>query len=400
MKRCGLGFGVLLPSVPLLLLLCTPCVCASPHALMNQIDVGDPAASSLTSSLCAFPGGFSLLTETGLLRPFLVSHVSEEGSAAAATVVAAATPVGLSKPSPEGSFPVDADIPVDHAWSQDGQVLVVLCRSTYAAYARELDKTVGSQRRRPCADEHTEEDSSRAEASSGTRPGNTTPSLGLVEAYVGSNAFDGKVVACCLLAASSPTAERRGVGSEGGKRGSGSGSGQTYLIAVGGTSGIECHVLELKRHEESGSEERKCAGKAVEEEAAPTAAAPRATCRPLTSVFQGYLVVALAFSPDSGLMAAAAMTGHVKVWDVAALAAPPPPPPQQPPRQSNNRGIPSRKEPREAARGGRGRGKKKSFDEAFRAIRTQPGRVESSDLPALWGLAVRPGVPACVCIHT
>lgn len=374
-----------------------PFTCTSPPpssppcSPMNQIDVGDPAASSLSSCLCAFPGGFSLLTETGLLRPFLVSDVSQEGSAAEAPVVAAATPVGLSKLPPEGSFPVDADVPVDHAWSQDGQVLVVLRRSSYTAYARELDNSLLSQRRCPSADEHAE-DSSRAEASSRTRPGSAAPSLGLVEAHVGCNAFDGKVVACCLLGEPSATAGRSGVGSGGGKCGSGSGSGsrQTYLIAVGGTSGIECHELELsRRQEESGSGERKRAGNATEDEGKPTGARG-ATCRPLTNAFQGYLVVALAFSPDSGLMAAAAMTGHVKVWDVAALAV------AAPPRQSiSGSGIPARKEPREAARGGRGRGKKKTFDEAFRAIRTRPGRTESSDLPALWGLAVRPGVPLC-----
>lgn len=355
---------------------------------MNKIGVGDPAASSLSSCLCAFPGGVSLLTETGLLRPFLVSNASQEGYAAEATTVAAATPVCLSKPSPEGSFPVGRDVPVDHAWSRGGHVLVVLHRSSFAAYARELDASLLSQRC-PSTDERTG-DSSRAQSSSRTRPGCAAPSLGLVEAYVGSNGFDGKVVACCLLGVSA-TAARSSVCSEGDE--CGSGKRRTYLIAVGGTSGVECHALELElgRREESGSEERKRTrkrGDAAEDESKPTAA-PGVTCRPLTNIFQGYLVVALAFSPDSGLMAAAAMTGHVKVWDVAALAVPPPPPPpRQPPRKSNSSSIPARKGP--AARGGRGGGKKKGFDEAARAMRPRSGRAESSAPPALWGLAVRP----------
>lgn len=364
---------------------------------MNQIDVGDPAASSLSSCLCAFPGGFSLLTETGLLRPFLVSNVPQEGSAAEATVVAAAaTPVRLSTPSPEGSFPAGEDVPVDHAWSQDGQVLVVLRRSGYRAYrraARELGNSPLSQRRPPFADKRGEDSGSRAEDSSRTRPGSAAASLGLAEAYVGSNGFHGKVVACCVLGApSSSAAPRTSVCSEGDKYGSG--SGQTYLIAVGGTHGIECHELELRQREESSSEEGKRAGNAAQREGNAISAPPLATCRPLTNVFQGYLVVALAFSPDSGLMAAAAMTGHVKVWDIAALVVPASPP-QQPSRRPNGRSIPARKYPRESARGGGRGGSKKNggFDEAFRAIRSRPGRAEPSELPALWGLAVRPGVP-------
>lgn len=357
-------------------------------SLMNQIDVGDPAASSLSSCLCAFPGGFSLLTETGLLRPFLVSNASQEGSAAEATVLAAATPVCLSKLSPEGSFPAGADIPVDHAWSRDGHVLVVLRRSSFAAYARDLSSSLRLSQRRLCADECAE-GSNQAGGSSRTRPGSAALSLTLVEAHVGSNGFGGKVVACCLLGASAAAA-RSSACSEGGE--CGIGSGQTYLIAVGGTSGVECHALELRRRGEFGSEERKRTsrgGDATEDEGKPVVA-PGATCRPLTNVFQGYLVVALAFSPDSGLMAAASMTGHVKVWDVAALAAPARPP-QQPSRQSN--GIPARKEPA-AARGG---GKKRGSGEAVRSVGPRPGRNEPSDLSALWGLAVRPaGVLPCV----
>ncbi|CAN0041187.1 unnamed protein product, partial [Ectocarpus fasciculatus] len=102
-------------------------------------------------------------------------------------------------------------------------------------------------------------------------------------------------------------------------------------------------------------------------------------------IFQGYQVVALAFSPDSSLVAAAAMTGHVKVWEVAAVVAAPISPPL-PPQQNN--GPPTKKEP--AAR--RGRVKGKGFDEeALHAMRPSPGQEGHSNLAALWGVAVRCG---------
>ncbi|CAM9732968.1 unnamed protein product, partial [Ectocarpus fasciculatus] len=114
---------------------------------MSQLVVGDPASSSLSSCLCAFPGGFSLLTERGLLRPYLVSGTAAglagttRGSAAstpcpaADEVVVAAAPVRLSEHS--GAFPAGKDVPVDHAWSHDGALVVVLRRSGYTAYWRD-----------------------------------------------------------------------------------------------------------------------------------------------------------------------------------------------------------------------------------------------------------------------
>lgn len=409
-ERCGSGFNEepTPPKKPLERGSCVAlCATFSPCSLMNQIEVGDPAASSLSSCLRAFRGGFSLLTETGLLRPFLVSNVNDVtsqqgGSAAAETpVVAAATPVCLSKPSPGGSFPAGADVPVDHAWSQDGELLVVLRRSSYTAYARELDPSSLPRQRRPSADQGAEDASSRAEASPRTRPDDAAaaaPSLGLVEAHVGSNSlFDGKVVACCMLDPSTAAAGGSVCSGEGSKGGGGS-SGQTYLIAVGGASGVECHALELGRREGfGGSAERERTGDATEDEGKPTTVVPvlalGASCRPLNNVFQGYPVVAVAFSPDSGVMAAAAMTGHVKVWEVDALAAPAPPAQQVARQARSSGGVAARKGP--APRGGRGGGKKKGFDKAFCGTRSRPGRAESSDLPALWGVAVRPGVPVC-----
>lgn len=357
--------------------------------LMNQLGVGDPAASSLSSCLCAFPGGVSLLTETGLLRPFLVPETSnrEEGSAAEAIVAAA--PLRLSEPSPEGTFPIGAEVPVDHAWSQDGRVLVVLRRSSYTAYSRgspaaaetaavtshRLDAAVLSQHHPP-----TDE----PESSVRTSPSRDSPSLGLAEVHTGSNGFEGKVVACCLLGARTgaeaaaatkitiPSVEVR-------KRSSNkSNGGRAYLVAVGGAFGVECHALEFRQcPEEVGTEKRKQASPKERGKGNPTAASA-ATCRPLASIFEGYLVVALAFSQDSGLMAAASMTGHVKVWDVAALVAP------SSPRQSN--GVLAKKE--SAARG-RGGGKKKGLGEALSATRPLPECGRHSDIAPLWDVVVR-----------
>lgn len=359
---------------------------------MNRLSVGEAAASSLSSCLCAFPGGFSLLTETGLLRPFLVP----EGSAARVVV---ATPVHLSEPSPEGTFPAGTDVPVDHAWSQDGNVLVVLRRSSYTAYCRDstaaeaadvphrLDAVLS--RRRPPKGEGIE-GSTGPECSTRTPPSSRdAPSLGLAEVHTGSNGFEGKVVACCLLGsrAGAAAAATKSSISEISKHSNRSSGGRTYLIAVGGAFGVECHTLESRqRPEEVGTEKRKHEsreGRQASPQDGGTPTASAATCRPVTSIFQGYPVVALAFSQDSGLMAAAAMTGHVKVWDVAALVAPPPP------RQSNS--VPARKE--SAARG-RGGGKKKGFDDALSAVRPLPGSGGYSDLAALWGIAVRASVLA------
>ncbi|CAM9724069.1 unnamed protein product [Ectocarpus sp. 6 AP-2014] len=75
------------------------------------------------------------------------------------------------------------------------------------------------------------------------------------------------------------------------------------------------------------------------------------------------------------------MTGHVKVWDVAALVAAPTPPPPPPQR----RNVPTKKEPAAARRG---RGKGRGFDEALDAMRPSPGQEGHSNLAALWSVAL------------
>lgn len=394
-KKCFLVRGVLYPPPAGF----SPAVRAvALHAfLMNQLSVGDPAASSLSSCLCAFPGGVSLLTETGLLRPFLVPETSngEEGSAADAEVIVAA-PLRLSEPSPEGTFPVGADVPVDHAWSQDGNILVVLRRSSYTAYCRDskaeaeaaevtphrLDDAVLSQHRQPTGEGI--EGSTEPESSTRTPPSRRdAPSLGLAEVHTENNGFEGKVVSCCLLgscpreeaaAATKSTISSEESGQHSSNRGSG---GRTYLIAVGGAFGVECYGLEFRQcSEEVGTEKRKQAS--LQDGGTGNLTASATTCRPLASIFEGYPVVALAFSRDSGLMAAASMTGHVKVWDVAALVAPPSS------QQSNNVLV-----KKESVARGRGGGKKKRFGDAPSATRPLPGYGRHSGIAALWGIAVR-----------
>lgn len=377
----------------------TAAVCATAVApdvfLMNHLGVGDPAASSLSSCLCAFPGGFSLLTETGLLRPFLVSETSnrEEGSAAEAIIVAA-TPLRLSlseQPSPtDGTFPAGGDVPIDHAWSQDGHILVVLRRSSYTAYCRDSIEAVAEgtpsrldaggavfSQHRPTTGEGNE-GSTEPESSMRSPPSSTgAPSLGLAEAHTGSNGFEGKVVACCL-----PLGARAGGEAAAAPNGSRSSSGErTYLIAVGGAFGVECHALECRQCPQDVGAEKIKQSSLEDGGAGNQTASSLATCRRLTSIFQGYPVVALAFSQDSRLMAAASMTGHVKVWDVDALAAPPPP-------QQSNSNAPPKKEA--AAARGRGGGKKKGVGNTLlSATRPSAGCGGHSDIAPLWGIAVR-----------
>jgi len=351
---------------------------------MNQVSVGDPAVSSLSSCLCAFPGGFSLLTEAGLLRPFLVSDAAGQGSAAGEAAVVAATAIRLSEPSQEGSFPLGSDTPVDHSWSQDGDVLVVLRRFGYTVYSRRRPSP-RKEERAPNGSSSSGRSSRLEEVPFRDRQSSNAPSLGLVEVHVGSNAFEGKVVACCSLcgpAATAAAATKSGVG------GSGSGSGRAYLIAVGGAFGIECHALAMSQQPEkagAGKEEQEPASPPEDNEGKPAAVAG-ATCRPLANVFRGQLVVAIAFSPDSGLMAAATMSGHVKVWDVPALVVLPPPPPPQPlSRQS--KGLSARKKSAERG-GGRGGGKNRGSEDVLSTIRPRPGQGGYSDVAALWGVAV------------
>lgn len=364
-----------------------------------HIGVGDPAASSLSSCLCSFPGGFSLLTETGQLRPYLVSDTWHAECPPKLPEVVAAAPVDLSPPPQQGLFPVDRDVPVDHAWSRDGRVLVVLRRASFTAFWRSaaacgtaaVASALGGYR-----------DQARDRSSPPAALRDVAPSLGLSQLHTGRNGFFGKVIACCLLGAAAGDAASPTSTAQCGAR-------STYVIAVGGSFGIECHLLEApsepridgnapasrggqqgppstERGNASpvcGSEES-CKGRREEASASETAGNPptaastvtkahgaTATCRPATSLFDGYRVVAIAFSPDSRLIAAAAMTGHVKVWDVGLIAAKslPPPAPRDTRKMSAGR-----------AHGTSGEGS----DDALREMKA-PRRRDG----ALWSVPVR-----------
>lgn len=415
--------------------------------MTQLIGVGEPAASSLSSCLSAFPGGFSLLTETGRLRAYLIGTTFNNGTSTRtsideqeqlqhrqkgsclATAVATA-PVQLNAPPPQGSFPVESDVPVDHTWSQDGQVLVVLRRFGFTVYWRNVRSfytasttpdvcgkgTVFCSGRHQGPTTDTSHDYQRTgdgkrgspttpaaaaareeEIGAGNVSGSDVPLLGLVEMYSGKNGSEGKVVACGLLGADAAgSSNEKGLGAN------------TYLIAVGGAFGVECHALDAlgspprasketsakkgqrqqqgqqqwsrregdtKTARSHGFSERKGEGQGS---SPPTA--PGATCRSLSSLFLGYRVVALAIAPDSGLMAAAAMTGHVKVWDVNLIS-----PVELPPLAH-----PTRKQP--AGRGGRGRGKTIAWDAPSKAPTSTKLSRQEEDFDAaaaVWGVPVR-----------
>lgn len=419
--------------------------------MTQHIGVGDPAASSLSSCLCPFPGGFSLLTETGLLRPYLVAPIVDSSSHAttAFKAVEAATTVQVSTPSRQGSFPVDRDIPVDHAWSRDGRLLVVLRRSSFSAYCRRntaattttttttattattmcgdimLPQTrpAGNGRRRTT----TRAKSPIASPSARTR-GNEAgrPSLDLELVHTGRNGFEGKVVACCSLRPAAAAAPAAAPASSGAQSNSSSNRRHTYLICIGGTFGIERHALDVaeavpaapntstgtstgtssdaelatERHQQPAEENGSPPGLRLRVRGINAKHDPRprgeggkmtatdaelaATCQPLTSLFHGYPVVAIAISPDSGLVAAAAMTGHVRVWEisskilaVAAAAA-------AQAAQAQAAPVPQQqKEP--AGRGRRGKGKRSS--DGGRAMRS-PRPRRGSEEAVLWSVAV------------
>ncbi|CAM9475444.1 unnamed protein product, partial [Discosporangium mesarthrocarpum] len=234
--------------------------------------VGDPAASSLSTCMRPFPGGVSLITESGLLRPFLVGAGSE--------VVTALEPVALGK---EG--------PVDHAWSNDGKVLVILFRSKLSVLTRD-----GFSRTSKGVQDHRDIAGLRRSGKAPVRVMNLT----VVEST--TPPFEGKTTACCGLEAQGGNSRR-------------------YLVAMGGSFGVECYFLEIApergqadpwKDGEVGCS-RDSLGDSECESQAPCGCLSRAP-----SLFVGYPVVALAFSPDSKLFAAAAMTGHVRIWDVGA----------------------------------------------------------------------------------
>lgn len=380
--------------------------------MTHRIKVGDPATSSLSSCLRSFPGGFSLITETGLLRPYLVSHEGQQqgsGGAGSATVVAAA-PLRLCAVLPEGSFPLDKDIPFDHAWSSDGRLLVVLRRASFTTFWRESGECpAGSSEGGRCGD--------GTDRSAAT----LTPSLGLVEQCTTSTRSEGKVAACCLLGETEALSRGGNI--------SGVSSGEKhdvlkYFIAIGGTFGIECYSLEatptphvdadpptmkhdkqrqqqqlqqqhqLHQHKQQRKQRQKASGRKsqvkkangqgvqrseaisrdVQRCIAVTGTGSATVCRQLTTLFYGYRVVSITISPDSALMAAAAMTGHVKVWDINLIG--PLPSSSTPPER--NKGS------RAGRRGGR---LKNESNDASQGMRTrQYGR--DSDASEIWGETV------------
>lgn len=378
--------------------------------MTHRIKVGDPATSSLSSCLRSFPGGFSLITETGLLRPYLVSHEGQQqgsGGAGSATVIAA-TPLRLSAAPPEGSFPLDKDIPFDHAWSSDGRLLVVLRWSNFTAFWRESwECLAGSTEGGKCRD--------GADRSAAI----LTPSLGLVEQCTTSTRSEGKVVACCLLGETKAS-------SRGGNL-SGLSSGEKhnalkYLIAIGGTFGIDCYSLEATptppqvdadphtrkhdrqrqhqqlQHKQQRKQRQKASSRKsqvktngldvkrseaipcdVQRHIAVTGKGFTTGCQHLTSLFYGYRVVSITISPDSALMAAAAMTGHVKVWDIKLIG---PVPPSPTPPERNKGSMVGRRD---------GRWKNDSNIPSQGIQTRQYGR--DSDVSEIWGETV--GVIVC-----
>lgn len=381
--------------------------------MTQHVVIGDPAASSLSSCLCAFPGGFSLLTETGRLRPFLISctdrrdHDDSAGSTAAVHDVVAADPVQLSAPSSPGSFPAGGDVPVDHTWSHDGNVLVVLRRLSFTVYWRDSMTDAGNALQgaveSPPPENFGRDDGESCSRRSCRRSENENGrSFDLVELRTVRNGFEGRVVACCALHAASGQS-RGNAGHE---------CRQSYMIAVGGTFGVECHTVDSPvlpnlansdaDHDSSRLETFKGGGATVTQHEpkqsqlhTPASMVDRRTrtprtsaaaevvdktkftafYRPIGSIFRGYPVVALAISPDSSLMAAAAMTGHVKVWDVLSVVESPPPPPRPRARKVS-------------AGTRRGRSKKKVPDDA--ASEEQPSRQrDDSECAAVWATTVR-----------
>ncbi|CAM9802678.1 unnamed protein product, partial [Sphacelaria rigidula] len=316
--------------------------------------------------------------------------------------VTAAPPLEVSTPSPQGVFPVDQDIPVDHTWSRDGVLLVVLRRTNFSVYCVQDHRGQGP----PCAgnassvnrrggssghdggcttDEASNTPSTAAVGGTYSCPALSTPcaergSLVLTKVHSGKNNFEGKTVACCRVpsngAAMGGGSSRRHMSEGKGSPLTGSGDddiGGLYLVAVGGSFGIECHSFEAtrwqsrtassignkgvaaekqrRRHttpvrlfpDDADSPVEK--NKAVEQDATNAdtrsrsnnmhpdntpimhAVTPKTTtrtttttmkarepsttwtCRQLASLFEGYPVVAVDFSQDSNLLAAAAMTG-------------------------------------------------------------------------------------------
>lgn len=416
--------------------------------MTTLIDVGDPPASSLSSCLRYIPGGCSLITESAKLRVFAVA-----GDPSGSALVGAAVPVELHLPLPEGSFPSDGDIPIDHCWSKDGAILTVLYRKKFAVYsqAQGLDEMARTLHRRHL--DNTPPDGEGLSPPHGTSifvEENSRLALQLL--HSGQNGFEGKVVACCALEAvdhdtsSCPDppgghpSDRVGRGRRG-----------HYMIAVGGSFGIECYALDVVvrfpsmdtdagkqapegRETLGGGDEVNPSARgrlhsddvswrdpgfsdetADKQEEVPSAST---SCRSLPCLFCGYPIVAVDFSPDSNLLAAVAMTGHVKVWDLSTLrteppvatpatpATAPPTPPQPQSRRHSTGSVRGRASGKGRGRGAGGRGtrdqkrKKGAHDRRKTFGSASGGGLRPSWTPtaegqtALWSTSVRYRCPS------
>lgn len=320
-------------------------------------------------------------------------YVVADNPPAPVSVVAAAQ-IELSAPSRDGLFPVDRDIPVDHAWSQDGALLVVLRRSSFTVYSRR-DKA-SSEEAKPQQRGGIEKDAVVSQdsvvpltKSAPVQP--VGPELSLDLRYLGTNSFEGKVVTCCSGATAGLKAlDCHGETEQGGTSDTGKPCDRPYLIAIGGSYGVECHHIEvaIENHRASnnlgqllhdgspklcGNRGRETGKEQVEDRRHNQKTASNDSCRDgngimgiascqlLATLLCGYPVVSIAFSSDASLFAAAAMTGHVQVWNVSTLrewALPPPPKtPVLPRRESRRHSTGS-----ERRRRGRGKGSREGSD--------------------------------------
>lgn len=308
-------------------------------SMTKHIDIGDPPVSSLASCLRSFPGGFSLLTETAQLRAFFVGD-DTPGSVS----VVAKSLVELC-PSLRGSFPLDKEIPVDHAWSEDGVLLTLLYRGGFKVYSRpdglSMDATLAQSK--DVGELATPDENSTSASAEPTLWGERILDVGLDLRCSGTNSFEGKVVLCISSSATCRTATGGRSSTEDNDRRANGNDRDSYVIAVGGSFGIECHWLEIdfRRGDRSSGQSpasvrpdsnRTCGVEAGADRPSqcPTGSVNHmddgekttcgtVACRSYTTLFGGYPVVSMEYSPKADLLAAAAMTGHVKVWDVSTI---------------------------------------------------------------------------------
>ncbi|CAM9380141.1 unnamed protein product, partial [Choristocarpus tenellus] len=322
---------------------------------VKSVAICDPAAAALNSCLRAFPGGVSLITESGLLRPFVFADTLD------AVLTLAVPPLTLYKGKQEGA--------VDHAWSEDGCVLVVLFRANFSVYTRASNSLTSSLQSQspllsdsastPLGCRFSSADLSREDCFK-ARPWSD---LHLVHAE--NIAFEGKVTSCCKMK-----------GAEG--------EWLRYLVVVGGSFGIKCYIVLLPS-----SQLNLFANPVLSEEESggtmgtTNGASKNQTCRGSVkggvSLFVGYPVVAVAFSPDSRLLAAASMTGHLQIWDVATVAS------SSEENKGKTKGASTRTRSNRR-RNSSDRGK--SGRQGFKGSDSQPTRGGRSDSASIWGITL------------